>query len=916
MLGSSISRCSSTKKIVAFRNAYLYNLKIGEEMKKLTLKTKIIAIVLTVCFISTGVVINSSVIKSQDVYAKYLTSSQSDSFSDFVKTEAYSIVDGYVDEYTVTKKAGEYLSEQDIDALADSILNYATVLEFTDAEKESVKKALVDKINVTDLILNCSCSLTDLSKAYVANKITDNMKDYMDKLDLNNYNIDELSKELNSSVQNVFSTYKSDIDLTAYITNSDDDIEKQIINNIGLPLLIRTTTDKSVPTDFVNNIVSNIMATTIKQEQGTIKVAGDEYLTDNKISDITNTVSTQLSDSVVSSLDTINSSLKSIDDEMDTLSTQYKQLQAQQTELVEKISTLKASQTSLSGSQLADNIESITNSNTELDSVKLQLSSLETSLSSYRDYVNDIQLVMQTNYTALSSQINTSGYDTKLSEVRKQIDTLISNAQKSGVDSSAFEIKVNELYSSLETGLGALKDSKVDEKSYVTYKNEQMQALQTVYNQIAQLDSSSTNDATELTRKIQIIQTNLNNFNSKYTTDIATVNSGISDLQNDIVTKASALTSEFDIKIANEVDALETTIGTNSIDISSLGISLTSLNDTVTSTVESLDNYLLTSAYETSIASTVNEINSSISTCSTDVSKANSDIISTNVALSSLKMATETSVSSLNENISTLQSTTSEFMTSITNISTSLETAEGSINTIQSGIADVTAALGGKLTESEVKALILAEHPIGDIELTTSNESPATYIGGMWEKITDRMLIGAGNNYAVNSSGGSTTVKLAANQIPTLTSLGSTTATKTNAANGVGSTTSNGDHAHSIPSLTGSTGWAGVHSHILSGEIINACTGNYAYGDEPNRYGVVGANLVNNPSTTSDGNHNHTVTTNASTTGSSGAHAHNLNIPQLTVPSTSVSVTYTNNNQQNVNILNPYYAVYIWKRIS
>lgn len=47
-------------------------------------------------------------------------------------------------------------------------------------------------------------------------------------------------------------------------------------------------------------------------------------------------------------------------------------------------------------------------------------------------------------------------------------------------------------------------------------------------------------------------------------------------------------------------------------------------------------------------------------------------------------------------------------------------------------------------------------YPIGSIYMSVNNVSPATFLGGTWEALQDRFLIGAGNNYAVNATGGNT----------------------------------------------------------------------------------------------------------------------------------------------------------------
>lgn len=47
-------------------------------------------------------------------------------------------------------------------------------------------------------------------------------------------------------------------------------------------------------------------------------------------------------------------------------------------------------------------------------------------------------------------------------------------------------------------------------------------------------------------------------------------------------------------------------------------------------------------------------------------------------------------------------------------------------------------------------------YPVGSIYMSVNNVSPATFIGGTWTALTDRVLIGAGSSYAVNATGGAT----------------------------------------------------------------------------------------------------------------------------------------------------------------
>ena len=48
-------------------------------------------------------------------------------------------------------------------------------------------------------------------------------------------------------------------------------------------------------------------------------------------------------------------------------------------------------------------------------------------------------------------------------------------------------------------------------------------------------------------------------------------------------------------------------------------------------------------------------------------------------------------------------------------------------------------------------------YPVGAIYISTSSTSPASLFGGTWTQLKDRFLIGAGNSYAVNATGGATT---------------------------------------------------------------------------------------------------------------------------------------------------------------
>ena len=67
----------------------------------------------------------------------------------------------------------------------------------------------------------------------------------------------------------------------------------------------------------------------------------------------------------------------------------------------------------------------------------------------------------------------------------------------------------------------------------------------------------------------------------------------------------------------------------------------------------------------------------------------------------------------------------------------------------------------------EIKQLIFnVIHPIGSIIHTTKEENPSTYLGGEWQRIEDRFLLGAGSTYAIGSTGGEAKHVLTVNEMP------------------------------------------------------------------------------------------------------------------------------------------------------
>ena len=204
-------------------------------------------------------------------------------------------------------------------------------------------------------------------------------------------------------------------------------------------------------------------------------------------------------------------------------------------------------------------------------------------------------------------------------------------------------------------------------------------------------------------------------------------------------------------------------------------------------------------------------------------------------------------------------------------------------------VKDLFASLSAEVTNRENAVAALSNslvdriYPVGSIYMSMNSTNPATLLGGgVWEALpTGRVLVGAGTGYTAGGTGGSKTVTLTVDQMP------SHSHDNTLAASG--------GHSHSRGSmeitgkLTGNDyALFGASNVTASGALYYENTGNTASGTSQSA--IYARNLGFTASrnwagvTNTVANHNHTIT-NASTGGGSA-----------------------------VNIEQPWLAVYMWKR--
>lgn len=191
------------------------------------------------------------------------------------------------------------------------------------------------------------------------------------------------------------------------------------------------------------------------------------------------------------------------------------------------------------------------------------------------------------------------------------------------------------------------------------------------------------------------------------------------------------------------------------------------------------------------------------------------------------------------------------------------------------------------------------EEDYAKVRFWASNDptSPASFIGGTWERVEGEFIMGASSAYPVGTTGGSATHTQTVAEMPSHNHSGSTGSAGSHSH--TGSSGSAGGHSHS-----GTTDWAGSHSHTTTMDV-------YSSGDSSNFYAPSYGNSWNgkNISTDSAGSHIHTFSTN-----STGSHTHTVSIGDAGAHTHTVSIGSTGSGQA-MSILNPYYALYIWVRV-
>ena len=216
--------------------------------------------------------------------------------------------------------------------------------------------------------------------------------------------------------------------------------------------------------------------------------------------------------------------------------------------------------------------------------------------------------------------------------------------------------------------------------------------------------------------------------------------------------------------------------------------------------------------------------------------------------------------------------------------------------------APADAAAVRKLIEESLAAQRAEDYARIKFWASNDSTSPASFIGGTWERVEGEFIMGASSAYPVGTTGGSATHTQTTAEMPSHSHSGSTGSAGSHSHSA--STGSAGGHSHS-----GTTNWAGSHTHDATIKSNGSSTGGGSgLASSSSSYGSYSSGRAT-ITTDSAGSHTHSFSTNGT-----GSHTHTVSIGDAGAHTHTVSIGSTGSGQA-MDILNPYYALYIWVRV-
>ena len=205
-------------------------------------------------------------------------------------------------------------------------------------------------------------------------------------------------------------------------------------------------------------------------------------------------------------------------------------------------------------------------------------------------------------------------------------------------------------------------------------------------------------------------------------------------------------------------------------------------------------------------------------------------------------------------------------------------------------------------------------YPVGAIYLSTSEVSPGTLFGGTWERLKDRMLIGAGDVYKAAATGGSSKVSYTPNGTVNNTLLTAAQSGHEALSGTFTSGNQSNDHQHYVQAQT-TTGENINHTHQMNG-ISTSALGHPEFGLTVSQ---AYQGLVHVAGGTTTGielaGHVHNVKGHY-TDGMTSNHTHNVAVSFAAADAKASHGHDFEGTPTTLDTISPYLSVYMWKRIA
>ena len=704
-------------------------------------------------------------------------------------------------------KASTYVELDNIDGTTDAKLPItdlyndscitAIITRCKSALDENGTETSLDTIKNTLIDVSYDAKMTKEAREHVALKVSEQMADYVANLNLNEIDKTDFCNKVQECIQNILKDEKDDIDLTATITNSKNDVIKQI--------LIKNGMDKNKAEAVSSNLLTGITVSYKDQ-----MINGANYLNDEKISEIANKMSEDTYNSVSKAITTYNKNVDDINNSMNSFSEQYLTLQKDIKDMQTQITLLEKKGEELSKSNDINTTEYVT----QLTTLNKKLSDSQSELSTVELQLAEFDNIKQ-NLTFLAANQDSAKYDfdnsieslkSDINNTMLQVKTITQATNSTNAATTDEFTKIQDNIESTSADLSniisKLDADKLTTASFDAYKTELSKKISDITKQISTSSDNSNGNMKTLKSKIDAQLNGIEKSLSEYqianeaktnadkeelNKNIVTLKSNLEKNKIDIKNSISALNIELDKSINNienkignndeetkavisEIRTYQNALNKDKISVSEYQTAVNNINsnisllekntniklDSVKNNLQSTNDSI--SQYKTTITSELNTLNSTINSNKNDLSNKmavlNENLGSTIDTLDSKvdknNETTENALQTLKDaqnNLSATKVSVNDYETAVVNINSSInilsQNTDENFNVVKADISNVNDSLSGYKTSVNTKIDVLStaleSNNENDKQLANSVNSLNTSLSSSIASLSDKV---------------------------------------------------------------------------------------------------------------------------------------------------------------------------------